>query len=406
MTVKRNRLDERLFGRRVTRWLCKLLLSLSIAFVGVEAILFVFEGWFFYDSFYVFDPDLGFRVRPYARYGEATANEFGFNDRDYPHQRAAGIRRILFLSDSFNWMGGPECNYTALLERDFEELFGEPRVEVISAGYSQTHTGEQLAVLRKFGLAYQPDLVVLGFYAGNDFFDAHPARRRIVFAGTPVDVYTDRDFHASLLGRPLLVQSRLFVFLREQWILWRNAAWRGFPGWPVESGVEPLKPVDHDAVDCGSWDRRPPLEVGRQKYLDLVGQRFQFCNPARAAVWRPHIEYVFESLLEMKRLLDARQIGLIVAVYPDEVQVDADLRAELRATSPEYSGEIDWERPQSLLQGFCRVNGIEYHDLLPVFRSARADGHHLYLPNDSHWNAAGNQLAADFFLELLSQRMQ
>jgi hypothetical protein len=54
------------------------------------------------DSFFLFDPDLGYRVRPHA----LGSNSLGFNDREYPVARTPGIPRIMVVSDSYNWMGG------------------------------------------------------------------------------------------------------------------------------------------------------------------------------------------------------------------------------------------------------------------------------------------------------------
>lgn len=193
-----------------------------VSFLLLEALLLVFPDVFFPDRFYVYDSDLGFRVRPQARYGNAQANEFGFNDRDYPLRPAPGVFRILVLSDSFNWMGGPHSNYTHLLEEEFEPHYGKKRVEVIAAGYPMTHTAEQLALLKKFGLLYQPDLVVLGFYAGNDFLDGKPQRRRIAFGGTFVDYDIEEDYFLEILGQPVLWRSRLFAFLNEKYVVWRS----------------------------------------------------------------------------------------------------------------------------------------------------------------------------------------
>ncbi len=119
-------------------------------------------------------------------------------------------------------MGGQENNYTALLEKSFDQDFGPGRVAVISAGYSQTHTAEQLIALEKFGLQYQPDLVVLGFFAGNDFYDADPDRRRIVVGAATTDIFLDRDFYHVILGQPLVFQSRLILYLREIWDVYRH----------------------------------------------------------------------------------------------------------------------------------------------------------------------------------------
>ncbi|MDE5069539.1 MAG: hypothetical protein O4752_10470 [Trichodesmium sp. St4_bin8_1] len=105
-----------------------------------------FEPYLF-KGLYQYDPDLGFRVRPYMN----GNNQFGFNDRDYPLEKNQNKFRLLVVSDSFNWAGGKEGNYTALLEKKFDSYFGKSQVEVINVGYPGTHTGEQLAMLKKFG---------------------------------------------------------------------------------------------------------------------------------------------------------------------------------------------------------------------------------------------------------------
>jgi hypothetical protein len=144
----------------------KVLLLSVITVIVLELLLTVFNNFVFRDAFFVYDPDIGFRVRPYARWGPYQANEFGFNDRDYSLDRTAGTYRILVVGDSFNWIGGPQDNFVGRLEGMLQHEFGDRRVEVINVGYSETHTGEQLKIVEKFGLQYQPDLVVLGFFVG------------------------------------------------------------------------------------------------------------------------------------------------------------------------------------------------------------------------------------------------
>jgi hypothetical protein len=79
---------------------------------------------------YQYDREMGVRVRAHTN----GTNEFGFNAPDFPHEKPAGVFRVLVLSDSFNWMGGQEWNYTVLLQRKLDSLYGERRVEVINAG--------------------------------------------------------------------------------------------------------------------------------------------------------------------------------------------------------------------------------------------------------------------------------
>jgi len=100
---------------------------------------------------------MGFRVRSHTN----GTNKFGFNDKDYPLEKPPGTFSILILSDSFNWAGGREGNYTALLENKFNADSTQSQVEVINAGYPMTHTGEQLIALKKYGLQYNEGLGLL-----------------------------------------------------------------------------------------------------------------------------------------------------------------------------------------------------------------------------------------------------
>ena len=185
----------------IITFLCVLLL---------EVLMIVLEPYLS-RGFYQYDPDLGFRVRPYVR----GTNRFGFNDRDYPLQKNSETFRVLVVSDSFNWAGGLEGNYTALLEKKFEEYYGGHRVDIINAGYPGTHTAEQLDMLRKYGLQYNPDLVFLGFFAGNDFIDADPDRKRIIVYDTYIDI--DKRCELTFLGYPIIPKSRLLHFVKQKY---------------------------------------------------------------------------------------------------------------------------------------------------------------------------------------------
>lgn len=376
------------------------------SFLLLELMLLVFNDAVFRSSFYIFDPDLGFRVRPYAVYGNETANEFGFNDRDYPHEPSAGTFRIEILGDSFNWMGGQKGNYTAILEQNLAEEWGPGKIEVISAGYSQTHTGEQLRLLKKFGLQYQPDLLILGFFAGNDFYDADPKRRRIVVGGATTDIFAGKDLFLNLGGNPLVLKSRLFLYLEEIWRAYQHRqqlkAGQALSArrWePRYAGVPPLGTAPGAAPEAHA------LPVMSSEYLKSIRLRGQFFSPDHFSEYEPNVLHVFESLREMNQLLRSRGIDFVVAAYPDEVQVSPEIRAHFLEVTGIDASHWEWLRPQNLLEEFCAKEGITFWDLTDTFRNnCRAD-RPLYIPNDSHWDAAGNRLAAEFLQGRLRERL-
>jgi lysophospholipase L1-like esterase len=100
-----------------------------------------------------------------------TTNSRGFrSERDFPYGKPPGTVRILALGDSHTL--GTEARqdhtFSAISERYLIER--KQRAEVINTGVSGFSTAEELAFLENEGHKYQPDAVVVGFYA-NDFED-------------------------------------------------------------------------------------------------------------------------------------------------------------------------------------------------------------------------------------------
>lgn len=121
---------------------------------------------------YLHDPELGWRNIPNWRantHGRTlTINSRGLRDREYDLERRPGVPRMLVLGDSFAWGYGvsDEENFTEVLERELAAV-GKPW-EVINTGVSGWGTDQQYLFFRSEGVRYQPDLVVLAFYAHND----------------------------------------------------------------------------------------------------------------------------------------------------------------------------------------------------------------------------------------------
>ncbi|MCL4303774.1 MAG: hypothetical protein KJ077_49280 [Anaerolineae bacterium] len=397
----------------------KILLTLFLSFLFLEFLLLVFNDVVFRKSLYVYDPDMGFRARSYARWGDNITNEFGFNDRDYPHQKKPGTYRILILGDSFNWAGGLEGNYASLLERKFEVEFGDPRVEIINAGYHATHTGEQLVALKKFGLQYNPDLVVLGFFVGNDFFDAVPWRRRINVGGSQVDIDTRKETEITFLGQLVVpLQSRLYLFLRDQWATYKYLQIQRQAQPQQNAPAAANRPAS--AVDqAEGMNSQAPSRVSfsytedniSEYYLELEMLRIQIANSVLATSvaadeFKVREEFAISNLLAMHNLLKEKSIPFMLVAYPDNFQIEESLRQVVFNHYQLNPAQFQLDRPQRLLWEFCQENQIEFYDMLPTFQAGQQQGQRLYLVNDSHWNDAGNQLAADYLFETLMPKVQ
>lgn len=116
---------------------------------------------------------------PGARYRHKSADvtvHFAINhqgmraDHDVPYQKAAGVKRIVSLGDSFTIGYEVEADKTfnAVLERDLNAA--GIKTEVLNCGVSGFSNAEECLYLERELLKYDPDLVLVSFFP-NDLVD-------------------------------------------------------------------------------------------------------------------------------------------------------------------------------------------------------------------------------------------
>lgn len=353
-----------------------------LPFFLIEILLTVLDPYLFKGAVQ-YDSDLGFKMRPYHNFNGVLSNQFGFNDQDYSLQKPEGTFRVLVVGDSFNWLGGRDGNYVGRLRQKLKERYGDQKIEVINAGYPGTHPGEQLAMLKKYGLQYHPDLVVLGFFVGNDFAEAEPNRKTIIINDSIVRI--DRRNERKFLGYPIVLQSRLLLFLKQRYTLYRDAQ-------------QAKKEAEAEGKP------RPKGTFSEENFLNIERARLEICNLKSQSVFRPHIEHTYQNILEMDALLKSRGIDFMLAIYPDEFQVNQKLHDHLFDKYKISRADFNLSLPQDLLKSFLSEKGIPHVDLLKEFK-VEGQTRDLYLYRNTHWNESGNQLAADILFRELVLRL-
>lgn len=98
-------------------------------------------------------------------------DEHSLPTASYPDEKVPGTSRVLAVGDSFTFDRFPMSrHWTTLVTRDLEERAGVP-VEVIRFGVPGAGPQLELRLFEIEGARLAPDVVVLGFFVGNDFFD-------------------------------------------------------------------------------------------------------------------------------------------------------------------------------------------------------------------------------------------
>jgi lysophospholipase L1-like esterase len=155
--------------------------SLCCALLLGEGALRV-AGAAFNGSFYQTDTERGWSLRPNTQGWEigetknyVRINSDGLHDREHAVVKPPQTLRIAVLGDSLTeGMQQPiEKAFASIVEQQLAHCsaLGSRQVEVINFGVSGYGTGQELLTLQSKVWKYNPDIVLLSFYAGNDVFN-------------------------------------------------------------------------------------------------------------------------------------------------------------------------------------------------------------------------------------------
>lgn len=305
------------------------------------------------------DDELGWRLRPNAsdKWGGVPVriNSKGVRGPEIPHEKGGEAYRILYLGDSITFGFGIEADegtYPYRVEAHLESDVGI-EVETINAGVGGYSPWQELIYLKREGLRYSPDLVVLGFYL-NDVTEKFSLPQ---FGGTGGSYQLNHAYSSAV----------------DRWLSWSG-------GWAA------LKRVS------AHFTLGPNLQQGAREVQALHVERL-LTEPDEPFI-RKAWEITLGNMEKIVSVCRENNLDLLLIIFPDTIQVEA----------PELG-----EEPQEILAEFAQVHSLPCLDLLPELRRAVEEGEPLErLYRDSnHPTAAGADWVAqraaahirDVFLE-------
>ncbi|HEY6548285.1 MAG TPA: SGNH/GDSL hydrolase family protein [Vicinamibacteria bacterium] len=167
------------------------------------------------------------------RRGMAPTNSRGYRDEERTIEKQPGTRRLLSLGDSFAWGAGIQWDdtYAQRLARTLSRRRGEPW-EAVQLALPGMTTVDQASQLHEEGLAYGPDVVLLG-YVLNDSEDAEAAeaRRARDWAEEKNEKQEPRLLDRSALFRVVSSRLRATAENRRRIAGYRSMYRTDAPGW-------------------------------------------------------------------------------------------------------------------------------------------------------------------------------
>lgn len=282
---------------------------------------------------------------------ELNTNSQGLRgQRDYQTEKAAGIKRIVALGDSFffGWGVKDEETFASKLEARHKNL------EVINLGVPGYGMDQILLMFTHIGQAYHPDVVLIGIYP-EDFWRA------------------TRAFSDSGYAKPY------FVLSDGKQLILKNM--------PVP------KPFELNTNQFPEIMKRNPVEnilIYSSIYRSLkdgfirLGKNLKWIDPDSTEEW-----VLGRAILsELVREVRASQATPILVIVPPSRWMESERRESVYL---------------SLLR-FAKRESIEVIDPVPVFREAvkKSGVTKYYIQDDWHWTQEGHELIAG----LLSERLK
>ncbi|NQT94536.1 MAG: hypothetical protein HQ559_17405 [Lentisphaerae bacterium] len=351
------------------------------------------------------DPVLGWRLQENSEYIYQTwefrvtvdYNSHGWRDAERSYSPAGDTFRILVLGDSYMeaYSVDREDSFHSQLEKIATSSGYD--VEVLNLGVGGYGTLQEYLAFVTEGVKYRPDLVLLGFYFGNDLAENCS---ELALQNEPWRAW----------NRPYLVSDR-------------SEAWR-------VSGVDFAEAVlrydtarEMAAHQVSPWWQRTVL-YQRHKFgvtfFDKAKRRFSRVRrslgsllgvpPGRKTKKRPCSDYpVYEEAWDITERILARFAETVAESNAEflvfTVPKEKGKQRLLLTLDREKRIKCSDEEPVRNLEEILRRQNVPLVDLGPVFADTYASGSGpLMRLSDGHWNGKAHSIAAEtVFRELVKQ---
>jgi lysophospholipase L1-like esterase len=328
-----------------------------------------------------------------------STNRWGLRGEEISLEKPRGTKRILVLGDSYTfglYVNDGEA-YPAVLQSMLRA--DGYRVEVLNAGYADGWSpDEHYAWLLRRGLAFEPDIIVYGFFIGNDLDDIDESHwRELDRRGLPTrienpDIYVDATGRIrshvgganvaateSVYRVPILRESHLAVYLarvasRYLPMLRR----RGVPPGARPTNLLRTDPANHH------WGADPFPFILREGAGDP---------------WIASREQLFIRLVEgMASVAREKDAKFLLLMIPINFQVEPRFLETVVGSSRFAVARDYFAELAPVLDG----KAIPHQDLLDAMR--RQPGRYFPADGEVHFNPAGHRFAAAKLREAILSR--
>jgi lysophospholipase L1-like esterase len=359
-------------------------------------------------SFTTQDRDLGWALRPGAEgwfldegRAHVRINSHGMRDRDRSRAKPSETVRVAVLGDSTTESLQVDLDRTwpALVEQKLAScaaLHGK-NVEVLNFGVSGYGTAQELLQLRQRGWAFEPDVVLLAFFPGNDLFNNVRALNPTNPNHAPYFIVRDDKLFLDDAFREMPELADAYIARRNLLgdLMNHSRMLRGAYHAYLGVSMKNEEPIDRDRLGLSSDD---------EATLFYLPPSHPKSRPQMEDAWR-----VSESLIQtMRDEVHAHGARFWMTAMTAGRQVHEDPEERAAFAHSLAIGSLDY--PNRRLQAFAAREQIPYIDQLGPL-GAYATTQHIALHgfpnalmNDGHLNDYGHAVVAAVIAQELCSR--
>lgn len=300
-------------------------------------------------------------------------NSQGFrNSKEFDKNGKPTVLRILSMGDSFTagYRVGQTDTFSSKLEKWSNEKIAPTEVLVSSI----QAPSQGFTYLRKFGVSWNPDLVVLGITIGNDIAQDYISRDPHVHGfRRGLEKYELPDSTLKL-KKPKIIEpdTGLAKMIKTHSIIYSRV-------------TQLFSTVGYAPIPWYGSTKKP-------KMFDAIHGLGFFIKDAPKPVNEAFNRH-FEVLLDYQRFLAAHNIEFAVLLFPQRFQVQPK---DWAATVDRYSlnaSAFDLMLPNRKIIKFCVKSGITCIDATSKMAVDHQEtGIDFYFPDgDMHWNREGHE---------------
>ncbi len=284
-------------------------------------------------------------------------NSLRFRDVEHSLPKPADTIRVLALGDSFTfgWGVSGEQTYLKHLEQNLQHATHR-RAETINTGVPGWGLNQYYLCLKEFGLAFTPDIVIMGYYL--DDLTGPPVDK----LGTTSNATWEGERLVTMRGGPLrhVRLFNLFTYLSDN-IKHRNRSKRI----PYLNDLQARRTTLTQKPNYLAADPGPAPTA-------------QLTNLLRT------------HLSRINTLVNTRGASLIIVLIPDYAQLF----------------HPDLQHINRIMESVSRELGISLLDMTPIYESTEPTSTNYFWPLDAHTNEVGHRALAAALTPLVCEHLK